>query len=64
MEDRLAMEKSRFRKTALPGWIFLRFSTAISVLLYSQTIFFDSFGNFRVFSILICQFYAYSSFWS
>jgi hypothetical protein len=39
MENRLAMEKRGFRKTALPGWIFLRFSLAISVLLYSQTIF-------------------------
>jgi hypothetical protein len=39
MEDRLAMEQSIFRKTALPGWIFLRFLPAISVLLYSQTIF-------------------------
>jgi hypothetical protein len=39
MVDRLAMEKSSFRKTVLSGWIFLRVSPAISVMLYSQTIF-------------------------
>jgi hypothetical protein len=39
MEDRLAMEQRGFKITAFPGWIFFRFSPAISVKLYSQTIF-------------------------
>ena len=49
-------------KKRLPEWIFLRFSPAKSVLLYRH--YFNSFGNFRVFSIQIYQLYAYHIFWA
>ena len=39
MVDRLSMEKQPLKIIVLPGWIFLWFSPAISVLLYSQTLF-------------------------
>jgi hypothetical protein len=39
MVDRLSMEKQPFKIIVLPGWIFPGFSPAISVLLYSQTLF-------------------------
>jgi hypothetical protein len=39
MVDRLSMEKRHIKIIALPGWIFLRFLTAISIMLYSQTLF-------------------------
>jgi hypothetical protein len=58
MEDRHAMEKRGFRITALPGWIFLRFSPAISVLLYSDNIL--TVLETLEFSILIYQLSAYS----
>lgn len=32
MVDRLSMEKQPFKIIVLPGWIFLRFSPAISVM--------------------------------
>jgi hypothetical protein len=39
MVDRLSMEKQPFKIIVLPGWISVGFSPAISVLLYSQTLF-------------------------
>ena len=38
MEDRLSMEKQPFTNIVLSGRIFLRFSPAITVLLYTPTI--------------------------
>ena len=39
IEDRLSMEKQPFKIIVPAGWIFSGFSPAISVLLYSQTLF-------------------------
>ena len=55
MEDRLAMENSTFRITAI-SWLDFPSICLLYQLCYTHRQYFDSFGNFRVFSILICHY--------
>ena len=64
MERRQAMEQRTFRKNSTSGLDFPQVFDLQYQFCYTHRQYFDSFGNFRVFSILIWQLYAYSRFWA